>query len=297
MTSLDSTLQLRDGRTLGYAQYGEPGGKPVFFLQGTPSSRLMHPDDSITCRLGVRLITVDRPGFGLSTFQPGRTLLHWPTDLCEVADVLRIERFAVVGISGGGPYVAACAHEVPHRLAAAAIVAGVGPFDAPGATQGSPASRRIGAFVARHLPGLTRPLIWLTMNPQRDVVTFFRRYTASDPQSDQAVLAQPGMREMFMASYAEATRTGVRGFAWEVRLHARPWGFRLEDIPMLVHLWHGEEDTSTPPGMARYVAKAIPESPSRSIISARSVLRGGATPYSRLDEASKVWYHLCAVYT
>ena len=86
------TLTLADGRRLGYAEYGDPAGTPIIFLQGTPSSRLMHPDETITAQRAVRLIVIDRPGFGLSDFQPGRTLLDWPRDLTEFADKLGIRR-------------------------------------------------------------------------------------------------------------------------------------------------------------------------------------------------------------
>jgi len=86
MSEAGTQIQLQDGRLLGYTQTGDPSGKPVFFFQGTPSSRLFHPDGAVTAVLGVCLITIDRPGFGLSDFQPGRTLLDWPDDVAEVAD-------------------------------------------------------------------------------------------------------------------------------------------------------------------------------------------------------------------
>ena len=94
---------------------GKHGPGPVFLCHGTPSSRLNRPDDESTRALGVRLIAIDRPGCGLSDFLPGRTLLDWPTDLAAVADALGIGRFAVVGFSGGGPYVAASAFALPDR--------------------------------------------------------------------------------------------------------------------------------------------------------------------------------------
>jgi pimeloyl-ACP methyl ester carboxylesterase len=99
-------VNLPDGRSLGYAEYGDPSGKPVLFFPGTPSSRLLHPPEGPTASLGARLIVVERPGFGLSDFQPGRTLLDWPDDVVALADALDIERFAVAGLSAGGPYVA-----------------------------------------------------------------------------------------------------------------------------------------------------------------------------------------------
>jgi pimeloyl-ACP methyl ester carboxylesterase len=251
-------LRLADGRGLGYAEYGDPAGTPVLLFQGTPSSRLLHPDESLTGSLGVRLLMMDRPGFGLSDFQPGRTLLDWPDDVLEATARLDIDRFAVVGISGGGPYVAACAVKIPGRLSAAAMVSSGGPFDAPRVTVGMPWVRRAGAAVAQHAPALLRPLIWLTQNPNRSPDRFFERYTAHNPPADRILLDQPSFRQMLQASYAEAARQGIRGFAWEVRILARPWGFCLEDIPIQVHLWHGEEDTSTPLAMAQYMADRIP---------------------------------------
>jgi pimeloyl-ACP methyl ester carboxylesterase len=258
MATTGEQIRLQDGRSLGYAEYGDPGGKPVFFFQGTPSSRLLHPDESITAALGARLIMLDRPGFGLSSFQPGRRLLDWPNDVVDVAGQLGFERFAVVGISGGGPYVAACARRIPERLVAAAMVSSMAPVDVPGSTKGMPPIRRAGAYIGRHTPRLVRPLVWLTSNPRRDPDRFFKRNTAHNPLADQELLARPEFRDMLMASYAEATRAGIQGYAWEVRIIARPWGFRLKDIPIEVHLWHGEEDTSTPLAMARYMAGAIP---------------------------------------
>lgn len=252
-------IRLHDGRSLGYAEYGDPAGKPVVFFQGTPSSRLFHhPDESIAVSLGARIITMDRPGFGFSDFQPSRTLLDWPDDVVELADVLEIDRFAVAGISGGGPYVAACAFKIPHRLTKAAIISGVGPVDTPGAIQGMPRIRCLGVTVARHAPWLLRPLIWLVSNPRRNPERYFEQINAQVPESDRAILTRPPIRAMLIENWAEATRAGIRGFAWEAMIFARPWGFRLEDIPMEVHLWHGEEDAGTPLPVARYVASAIP---------------------------------------
>ncbi len=256
----DSGRQIRldDGRLLGLAEYGDLAGKPIFFCHGTPSSRLVHPDASITAEMGVRLIALDRPGCGLSDFQRNRRFLDWPDDVAEVADRLGLDRFGMVGVSGGGPYVAACAFKIPERLTAAVMVGCVGPSDVPGVMEGMPAIRRVGALLGRVAPGLLRPLLWWFQNPHRNLERFVASYTAHNLEPDRALFAQPEFMNMLKASYVESTRSGVRGFAWEVRLVSRPWGFRLQDISMDVHLWHGERDTSTPPAMARYMAEVMP---------------------------------------
>lgn len=253
-----SVIRLPDGRRLAYAEYGAPAGKPVFFFQGTPSSRLMHPDEGVTRDLGVRLIVADRPGFGLSDPRPGRTLLAWPDDAVALVDALGIDRFAIVGISGGGPYAAACAYKIPDRLTAVSIVAGSGPVDLRTTLAGSARERHIGYVLAQRAPWLLRRVIALARNPGRNPARFQAQFSQGAPETDRAIMARPAMREMFVRSYAEAARQGVTAFADEVVLAAKPWGFLLEDISVPVHLWHGGEDRNTPIAMARAMAAAIP---------------------------------------
>src|SRR5512138_1016983 len=124
----DHTITLHDGRALGYVDYGDPSGRALLYFHGHPGSRreaafLARQADEA----GVRLVGVDRPGMGLSTYKPRRRLLDWPGDVTELADALRIDDFAVVGFSGGGPYAAACAFAIPERVTACGLVASVGP--------------------------------------------------------------------------------------------------------------------------------------------------------------------------
>ena len=118
--------------------------------------------------------------------------------------------------------------------------------------------RKAGAFAARHLRFLVRPLMWAFRNPARNPERFVERFTSGFPGSDTLLLESPELRSMRTRSYAEATRRGVRGFAWEVILVAQPWGFSLADVPCQVYLWHGEQDASTPVSMARHVAESLP---------------------------------------
>lgn len=99
----DEQMRLRDGRILAYAEWGDMHGHPVFFFHGSPLSRLWCPDESATRAAAVRLVAVDRPGFGGSDLQPGRRLEDWPSDVTELADALGFDRFAVAGYSAGGP--------------------------------------------------------------------------------------------------------------------------------------------------------------------------------------------------
>jgi len=250
------TIKLKDGRLLGYAEYGAPEGKPVFYFHGFPSSRidwLFFDTDATAARLNARIIAVDRPGMGLSDFKRGRKILDWPDDVIELADALQVDRFAVLGISGGGPYAAACAFKIPQRLTATAIVCGMGPSEAPGAKDGT----------AMLLPGksaLMRKLLLMLMamgirrNPDR----FLSQMKDAVAEPDKLLLAQPEVVQTFIYSVREAFRSGTRGASWDAVLYKRSWGYQLQDISTQIHLWHGELDTQVPVSVGRYVASATP---------------------------------------
>lgn len=257
---IGQTLRLSDGRVLGYAEYGDRDGKPLFYFHGSPGSRVeAHLIDGPARRRGVRVLGFDRPGFGLSDFKSGRRILDWPDDVVEAADALGIERLAVLGLSAGGPHVAACALRIPQRLTAAAIVSGVGPFDAPHATRGMMRWLRALMRLARASPWFVRPVMWLLNQVTRHLagpsIWLQSRWS---PPSDRALIAQPEFRAFAVQNVAEPFRHGSRGAAWELTLLARPWGFRLEEITMEIHLWQGEADVMVPPSMGRYQAQAIP---------------------------------------
>ncbi len=262
-TQADTQIQLKDGRTLAFAGYGDPQGRPVLHFHGTPSSRLEGSlplvDESAT-RLGIRLLIPDRPGMGDSDFQPGRTLLDWPADMLELADALGLERFAVVGLSGGGPYAAACAYRIPQRLTTAGIVSGVSPLNVPHVFEGMDRSDRQMFGLAGRAPWLLRLVLWYTAhelcrNPDRALARMAVELSAPD----RAVLAEGDIKEAFIRTSLEAFRHGTRGATWDCVLFAHPWGFRPQDIRMPVYLWHGEADTTCPIAMGRYMAGAIPD--------------------------------------
>ena len=205
------------------------------------------------------MIGLDRPGMGLSDFQPGRTFLDWPTDVAQIAAALRLDRFAVLGISGGAPYAAACALRLSDRLAAAGIVSGLAPIDVPGVIAGMGRRNRLTFQLVRHVAPLRSVLMAATAaSVARRPDRVLERGVAAEV--DKKYLVRRDVRRVLAESLSEAFRSGSRGPAWEMGLYARPWGFRLEDIRTPVHLWHGEQDANAPITMGRHLAATIPES-------------------------------------
>ncbi len=254
------TIRLPDGRILGFAQYGAPDGVPLFFFHGIGASRLTrHPDERFATALGVRLITIDRPGIGLSSPKPGRRLIEWPDDVAALADALHIERFAVLGWSGGGAHALACAYKIPARLLSVGLASSVAPL--AGAESGGhlTAQWRTVAYTAHYIPWLMRCLAWqqgiqLRRQPQR----FVERIIQAFPPCDHTVLAAPGMRQMMLETTLELYRQGSRGLYDDMLVLSRPWGFRLENITVPVQLWHGEADTILSPAFARFLVRTLP---------------------------------------
>src|SRR5258708_5368921 len=156
----DGTLLLGDGRRLGYAQYGRADGEPLLYFHGHPGSRLeARFAHRAAADAGLRVIALDRPGYGLSDFQPRRVITDWSADVAEAADLLRISRFSVAGASGGGPYALACAWRLPGRVIQAAVISGVGPYQVPGITKGMRWQNRIGFEWGSRWPALARALM------------------------------------------------------------------------------------------------------------------------------------------
>jgi pimeloyl-ACP methyl ester carboxylesterase len=258
-TQSDKTLRLCDGRRLAYAEYGDPSGSPVILFHGNPSSRLswgLIPGSPFRPRL--RLIAPDRPGFGRSDFQPGRRLVDWPEDVCELADALGLRRFAVLGVSGGGPATLACAWKIPERLTAVGVVSSPCPTDAPGVTEGMSRTNRTLFVLAKRAPVLVRlNMAFLAYLARGDRLVERLAYKMADV--DKTLVQRPEVRRYLAEGFAEALRQGGAGSAHELVInHGRPWGFALEEIEIGVQLWQGEEDPSVPPAMGRYLAQRIP---------------------------------------
>jgi pimeloyl-ACP methyl ester carboxylesterase len=260
MNLSNNVLQLKDKRLLAFAEYGDSRGLPLFFFHGSPGSRLFHPPDEITLRLGVRLICVDRPGYGMSAFQPGRCILDWPLDIVQLADSLGIDNFSVTGHSGGGPYALACAQLLPGRVLSASLLSAAGPVNAPDATRGMKLLNWFGFKYGQHIPWVLGRTITSLLFRERciDPGKAMDRETGHRPPADDALIANPAIRHTCLQSEIEAFRHGLLGFAWDIRLLTRLWGLRLEEINIPVYLWHGTMDDATSISMACYLAEMIP---------------------------------------
>ncbi len=258
--SEDRVLGLPDGRRLGFAEYGAPDGRPLLFFHGTPGARLVARfADANAARRGIRIIAPDRPGYGLSDFQPGRRIGQWPDDVAALADALDLDRFAVVGVSGGAPYAAACAWRLADRVRVAGIVSGVGPLDDPSLIADLSAGHRLSFALMRRAPWLTRgALALVALAVRRCPMRALDLVAQLGPVADRQILARPEIRVALARDLVEALRAGGRGAAHELGLFGRPWGFRPDDIRVLVQLWHGEADAQVPVAVGRHLARRIP---------------------------------------
>jgi pimeloyl-ACP methyl ester carboxylesterase len=254
-------ILLRDGRRLGFAEYGDPAGKPILYFHGWPSSRLeARAMRGVIAQMGLRIIAPDRPGYGLSDFKSERAIVDWTQDVAALADHLDLARFAVLGVSGGGPYAAACGARLAERLTSVLLVCSMGPTDTPEATRGMvPLNRWLLSFarntpwLAQRAAGFCLRTLWGTGD---QVIP--EQIESCLPQSDQQTLSDPELRRLLTESSREGLRPGVDGAAWDGFLFSRPWGFDLNGIRTPVHLWHGEKDVVVPASMGHFLANNIP---------------------------------------
>ncbi len=238
---------------------------PLLYFHGFPGSHVQaRAFDHAASAPGVRVVALDRPGKGLSDFAADRRLLDWPADVVEAADALELERFAVVGQSGGGPYAACCAYSIPERLTGVGIVSGLAPFDPHASVNGlsdQQRKQRVGLSKLRRMPVLTR-LVAMSMarrSRRRGGGVAVARESMA-PVDQARIDRSPELVEGLEANFQQAFRRGSKGFAWDLRLaFAAAWGFELDEITVPVHLWHGGLDKNVPVTDGRYLAMAIPD--------------------------------------
>lgn len=262
----DRLLELDDGRTIGYATWGDPEGTPVFFAHGTPGSRRVRfpslDDPGWLSRRRLRFVGVDRPGYGYSVPRPEAGLLDCAEDFVRVADRLGIERFSAIGFSGGGPYAIALASLVPERLGGVAVVGGLGMLDRPDAFEGMDEANAADFQMARESPELLATEIEEAVRE----VSENSWGNAADiseelPERDRRILERPEAQAIFFGPSQEAVRQGSSGWVDDHLRFVRPWSFRLDGIVGVdMRFYHGEDDVLVPAQHAKHLVAGIPGS-------------------------------------
>jgi len=204
---------------------------------------------------------VERPGIGVSTPHRYDALVDWAADIATLSDSLEIERFAVSGLSGGGPYALACAHEMPERVVAAAILGGVAPAVGSEAVTGgvSTITRLMGPLLRyshRSLDPLMRGMIRV-LEPLADQAVDF--VASMLPPGDRRVFADPEMRQMFQEDLLRGSRHHMQAIFLDGILFGRAWGFSLADIEVPIHMWYGDADNIVPVAHGEHMARLIPQ--------------------------------------
>lgn len=263
---------LPDGRILGYSQYGSPTGYPVLKFHGTPGSRALVDTfglDALALGMGLRIIAVERPGYGLSTFKPGYRITDWPADVEALAKHLNLSAFAILAMSGGAPYALACARTLPRQtISAVGLMAGNGPPDA----WDDAGAGAVRWFLPRRFPGVIEWVcrqVWL-----RSIESYLaladretiRRCMETHEDNDTELWAWERMKHKTVLTQvrhaihgALCFEQGTRGYMHDLALQIGHWGFEIEDVDYAgILLWHGTADQNVLVEVARNVARRLP---------------------------------------
>ena len=259
----DGAIRLDDGRALAFREWGVPGGPPVLAFHGTPGSRLWWPGEAATLASGAHLVTVDRPGYGGSDPMPGRPVGAWPSDVAELTAALGIDRFGVVGWSGGAPYAAAVAAQMPERLTGVCLASSASLTYVLETVERDDedlanlsAAERLGAAAAtlRYAENLGEWAAGIRQDPMGFVFS-----NGSVAEGDRPLFDDPAFAAGFVGSVEEGLRQGALGAATDWMALLRPWGFGLDDIAIHVDLWHGAQDANVDRVAFETVAAGLPD--------------------------------------
>jgi pimeloyl-ACP methyl ester carboxylesterase len=261
----EDLVRLPDGRQLGYATWGPADGQPLVLHHGSPSSRLQRVwPPTFFADHNVFMLTYDRPGYGRSDPKPGRRVLDAAADVAALAEHLGLGRFTVMGTSGGGPHALACTYALGRRVRRTAVVGGVAPADMPGFLDGMMTFNRDHWTAARQgLAAHTAYVAELAGLLQHDPEAFMAKLASGMAEGDRRQLAglkaNPARYRANLENLAEAGRQGARGWVDDYVAMAGDWGFRLEDVPDEVRVWHGRADRNVPATHAEYLAVHLPD--------------------------------------
>ncbi len=261
---LEGNIAVGGDRQIGFAEFGAPLGRAIFWLHGTPGARRQIPTEAraFAEQAGIRLIGIDRPGIGSSTPHQYQNVFAFAEDLRVIADTLGVDKMAVVGLSGGGPYTLACAAAMPDRVVAAGVVGGVAPATGPDSIGGG----LMGNLGTRVAP-LLRVAGWPIRLTALSVVQMIRPFAgpAADlyglvsPPADRQLLARPEIKAMFLDDLLNGSRKQLAAPFYDIIAFARDWGFRLDEVKVHVRWWHGDADHIVPYAHGQYVVSMLPD--------------------------------------
>jgi pimeloyl-ACP methyl ester carboxylesterase len=260
---LEGNIAVGDDRQIGFAEFGDPQGRAVFWLHGTPGARRQIPMEARVYaeQRQIRLIGLDRPGIGSSTPYQYDTVFAFADDLRAIADTLGIDKFEVIGLSGGGPFTLACAAAMPDRVVAAGVLGGIAPSRGADAIGGgvmafgskvAPVLEVAGypiRLAAVSLVRLARPVA----SPALDL------YGRLSPEADRHMLARPEFKAMFLDDLLNGSRKQLAAPFADVVVFARDWGFRLDEVKVPVRWWHGDRDHIVPFEHGQHVVSRLPD--------------------------------------
>jgi pimeloyl-ACP methyl ester carboxylesterase len=255
------SITLPDSRSLSYTLLGAPGGPAVVVLDGPGSRGLARAASPAAEAAGLRLVAPDRPGFlGSSPAEP-KTFAGVAADLLALADELGLDRFGLLGQSGGTPYALALAATAGDRVTGLAFCGAISPLGEADAMQDVGGPMKLPFTVARRAPVLLSPLMKAgARQVRKDPKKAARRFAADLPPADQAVLDRPELWAIHESETSSAIADPA-AFAQEARMLARPWDVDLAAITAPVAFWVGERDVTHPPVMSRRMAERLGGAP------------------------------------
>ncbi|HUR51469.1 MAG TPA: alpha/beta hydrolase [Mycobacteriales bacterium] len=260
---LEGTIAVRGSRRLGFASFGSPVGRPIFWMHGTPGARRQIPlvAREIADRDGLRIIGIDRPGIGSSTPHSYSDVMDWAADLELLASTLGIDRFDLIGLSGGGPYALAAAAALPHRVDKVAVIGGVAPTVGPDAIEGGVVGtlRRAAPVVRVSRVPLGVALTVAIRLAKPFAGRALDLYAVGQPDGDKRLLGRPEFKAMFLDDLLNGSRRQVSAPLLDFLLFTRDWGFRLEDVKVPVLWWHGDDDHIVPLAHGEHCVSRLPD--------------------------------------
>jgi len=258
----EGTFRLQDGRKLGYAEYGLADGKPILWFHGTPGGRRQIAPQAreSAARRKVRLIAIERPGIGDSTSHSYDSLADWAADIQAFCNAKGIDKFAVCGLSGGGPYALACAYYLQDRVVAATILGGVAPAVGVDAAKGgvSTLTRTLAPRMKHLRVPLNRLLLRLIRRLEPHVDTVIDAVARFMPPGDKLVFEDPAIRNMFVDDLLLASKDQMQAMLHDVVVFGRDWGFELRNIDTPVYLLYGDADNIVPLRHGEHMARRLP---------------------------------------